>query len=448
MLVNPKHATIDGEPCHQDVAACRKRPTSRSSPPPPTPSRPRRRARRPRRQGGGGHHRRLRRGRRGPRPGLAPSDARRGAPAPPPHRRPELPRHHGAGPRALTPPSPTSAPGRASSRSSPSPAPSSPGSWTGRPPVTSASRTWSRWATWPMWTSAISSTTSRSTRGTDGHPPAHRGGDPRPQVHVGGAGRRPPQAGGRAEGRAPRRGRPGGRLPHRGARRRRCGVRGGLPPRRHAPRPDAARAVRRRRDPGAEPAGRWRRLAVVTNGGGFGVLATDALVDEGGRLAELAPGDAGAPRRGLCRRPGAAPTRSTSSATRPGSRYADALAAAARGPGDRRDPGAELPDRGRLQRGGRAGGYRDDATQGAASPWSRPGSATARQRSRHGGRSRRRASRLRHAGGRGPGIMHSSVIGGASRPGGDAAVGARGVRSRRAAARAWSQVSSARAGSG
>ena len=31
------------------------------------------------------------------------------------------------------------------------------------------------------------------------------------------------------------------------------------------------------------------RLAVVTNGGGFGVLATDALVDEGGRLAELSP---------------------------------------------------------------------------------------------------------------------------------------------------------------
>ena len=31
------------------------------------------------------------------------------------------------------------------------------------------------------------------------------------------------------------------------------------------------------------------RLAVVTNGGGFGVLATDAVVDEGGRLAQLAP---------------------------------------------------------------------------------------------------------------------------------------------------------------
>ncbi|HET9948637.1 MAG TPA: acetate--CoA ligase family protein, partial [Longimicrobiales bacterium] len=31
------------------------------------------------------------------------------------------------------------------------------------------------------------------------------------------------------------------------------------------------------------------RLAILTNGGGLGVLAVDALVDEGGRLAELAP---------------------------------------------------------------------------------------------------------------------------------------------------------------
>lgn len=31
------------------------------------------------------------------------------------------------------------------------------------------------------------------------------------------------------------------------------------------------------------------RLAILTNGGGFGVLATDVLMDEGGRLAELAP---------------------------------------------------------------------------------------------------------------------------------------------------------------
>lgn len=35
---------------------------------------------------------------------------------------------------------------------------------------------------------------------------------------------------------------------------------------------------------------RGDRLALVTNGGGIGVLGADALVDEGGRLAELAPG--------------------------------------------------------------------------------------------------------------------------------------------------------------
>ncbi len=38
---------------------------------------------------------------------------------------------------------------------------------------------------------------------------------------------------------------------------------------------------------GVEPRG--DRLAIVTNGGGFGVLATDALIEEGGRLAELDP---------------------------------------------------------------------------------------------------------------------------------------------------------------
>ena len=32
------------------------------------------------------------------------------------------------------------------------------------------------------------------------------------------------------------------------------------------------------------------RLAILGNGGGFGVIATDAVIDEGGRLAELAPG--------------------------------------------------------------------------------------------------------------------------------------------------------------
>jgi acetyltransferase len=40
--------------------------------------------------------------------------------------------------------------------------------------------------------------------------------------------------------------------------------------------------------PGSAPDG-GARLAILTNGGGLGVLATDALIDEGGRLAELSP---------------------------------------------------------------------------------------------------------------------------------------------------------------
>lgn len=46
---------------------------------------------------------------------------------------------------------------------------------------------------------------------------------------------------------------------------------------------DAAETLAARRSVGGD------RLAILTNGGGLGVLATDALVDQGGRLAELAP---------------------------------------------------------------------------------------------------------------------------------------------------------------
>ncbi len=41
------------------------------------------------------------------------------------------------------------------------------------------------------------------------------------------------------------------------------------------------------------------RLAILTNGGGLGVLATDALIDAGGRLAELAPDTLAALDKGL-----------------------------------------------------------------------------------------------------------------------------------------------------
>ena len=77
------------------------------------------------------------------------------------------------------------------------------------------------------------------------------------------------------------------------------------------------------------PSRSWReraaagdRLAVVTNGGGFGVLATDAVVDEGA-ASQLAPETLAASMR-CCRRPGAGAIPSTSSAT-PRARYADAL---------------------------------------------------------------------------------------------------------------------------
>jgi acetyltransferase len=66
------------------------------------------------------------------------------------------------------------------------------------------------------------------------------------------------------------------------------------------------------------------RLAIMTNGGGFGVLATDALMDEGGRLAELAPATIGRLDRVL------PPTWSRINPVdiqgdAPGRRYADAL---------------------------------------------------------------------------------------------------------------------------
>ena len=40
-----------------------------------------------------------------------------------------------------------------------------------------------------------------------------------------------------------------------------------------------------------QPRPRGKRLAIVTNAGGPGVLATDALVAGGGELAELSAGD-------------------------------------------------------------------------------------------------------------------------------------------------------------
>ena len=58
------------------------------------------------------------------------------------------------------------------------------------------------------------------------------------------------------------------------------------------------------------------RLAILTNGGGAGVLATDALADAGRRLAELSAATI-TRLDTVCRRPGAAATLSISSAMLP-----------------------------------------------------------------------------------------------------------------------------------
>ncbi len=64
-----------------------------------------------------------------------------------------------------------------------------------------------------------------------------------------------------------------------------------------------------------QPRPRGPKLAIVTNAGGPGVLATDALIESGGELARPMPTTLKRPRRLPARRPGATPTRSTSSAT-------------------------------------------------------------------------------------------------------------------------------------
>ncbi len=64
-----------------------------------------------------------------------------------------------------------------------------------------------------------------------------------------------------------------------------------------------------------QPRPRGPRLAIVTNAGGPGVLATDALIENGGELAKLSPKRLRSPSTPSSRPPGATPTPSTSSAT-------------------------------------------------------------------------------------------------------------------------------------
>ena len=57
---------------------------------------------------------------------------------------------------------------------------------------------------------------------------------------------------------------------------------------------------------------RNERLAILTNGGGTGIIATDLLMDEGGELASLLPRTLGRARQGVAARPGRTAIRSTS----------------------------------------------------------------------------------------------------------------------------------------
>jgi acetyltransferase len=70
---------------------------------------------------------------------------------------------------------------------------------------------------------------------------------------------------------------------------------------------------------------RGDRLAILTNGGGIGVLATDALVEQGGRLAELLPGTLEA-LDGVLPRSWSRANPVDIIGDAPGGRYADALA--------------------------------------------------------------------------------------------------------------------------
>ena len=121
------------------------------------------------------------------------------------------------------------------------------------------------------------------------------------------------------------------------------------------------------------------RLAILTNGGGAGVLATDALAAHGGRLAELSP-------ETIARLDGVLPpTWSRGNPVdiigdAPGARYAAALEALFADDGVDACPGPELPDGARgAGRAARAVIERDGVAaaprRGAAATCSPPGSA-------------------------------------------------------------------------
>lgn len=79
----------------------------------------------------------------------------------------------------------------------------------------------------------------------------------------------------------------GGPFSHRRPGRERCRPGRRLSSRRSAARAQPTGTVRCRDHPGPDPPAPGDRLVILTNSGGAGVLATDALLDSGGRLAEL-----------------------------------------------------------------------------------------------------------------------------------------------------------------
>ncbi len=105
---------------------------------------------------------------------------------------------------------------------------------------------------------------------------------------------------------------------------------------------------------------RNERLAILTNGGGVGIVATDLLIDEGGELATLLPRtlaqlDKAHAAHLVARQSGRHRGRRRRRALRRGARCAGRRSRRRRGAGDERADGAHLAGRRGARRGGRAG---------------------------------------------------------------------------------------------
>ena len=178
---------------------------------------------------------------------------------------------------------------------------------------------------------------------------------------------------------------------------------------------------------------RNERLAILTNGGGTGIIATDLLLDEGGELASLLPRTLGAARQGdaarlVARQSGRHRGRRRRRALCRGARRAGRRSRRRRGAGDERADRAHLVGRGGARRGGcrrRQGGAGDRLLDRRAGGAGRPPRAA---RGRHPG--------LRHAAARGARLhAHRAVPPRPARAAAHAALGAAGALRHRARAR-------------